>query len=109
MPTSLTPDVILDVAIIADKYDCVDILKFAAYHWLRPGKDLLPPSLILLTAAAYMFQNAEAFKELTKALVLEYEDPYLDLARQELESVIPWKVYCKSSSHQFECIRCRST
>lgn len=107
--TSLTPDVILDVAIIADKYDCVDVLKFASYHWLRPGKAVPPTSLILLTAAAYLFHIPEAFKELTKALVLDYEGSYLDLASEEVEPVMPWKAYCKPSYHQFKYSLCRLT
>lgn len=50
---------------------------------------------MLLTAAAYLFQNAQGFKEITKALILDYDGPYLTLLCKEVESAMLWKVFCK--------------
>lgn len=84
---------VLAVAVATDKYDCVIALRFASDSWLRPSGNEAG-NLMLLTAAAYLFQNAQAFKELTKALILDYKDPYLTLSCREVESAMPWKVFC---------------
>ena len=55
-PTLAAGDV-LGVAVTADKYDFVAALKFASGDWLRPGKREAA-DLLLLTTAAYLFQNA---------------------------------------------------
>ncbi|KKP06387.1 hypothetical protein THAR02_01535 [Trichoderma harzianum] len=93
VPRTLAADDVLAVAVAADKYDCVEALELASDRWLRPSGDEAG-NLMLLTAAAYLFQNAQAFKELTKALILDYKDPYLTLSCREVESAMPWKVFC---------------
>ena len=94
VPQTLAAGYVLAVAVTADKYDCVDALKFASGNWLRPGKNEAG-NLMLLTAAAYLFQNAQAFNEITRALILNYDGPYLALSCEEVESAITWKVFCK--------------
>jgi hypothetical protein len=94
VPHALAAGDVLAVAVTADKYDCVQALRFASDSWLRPSTDE-PADLMLLTAAAYLFQNAQAFKEITKALILDYAGPYLTLSCREVESAMPWKVFCK--------------
>jgi hypothetical protein len=54
---------------------------------------------MLLTAAAYVFSNAQAFNEITRALVLDYDGHYLALCTDEVESVMPWKVFCHYSKN----------
>lgn len=49
---------------------------------------------MLLTAAAYLFRNAQAFRKLTAALVLNPHGSYLGLFGKEVESVLPWEVFC---------------
>ncbi|KAG4427395.1 hypothetical protein IFR05_017123 [Cadophora sp. M221] len=51
-------------------------------------------SIPLLTAAAYLFQNAQAFKEITRELILNHDGPYLALSCEEVESAITWRVFC---------------
>jgi len=94
VPQALAACDILAVAVTADKYDCVQALRFASESWLRPFTDEAS-NLMLLTAAAYLFRNAQAFKEITRALVLDYDGPYLTLSCEEVESAITWKVFCK--------------
>jgi hypothetical protein len=91
---------VLAVAVVADKYDCVNALKFASETWLRTSGDEFD-NLVLLTAAAYLFRNAQAFKGITRALVLHYDGPYLALCTDEDESIMPWKVFCKYSKTCF--------
>ncbi|KAM6484669.1 hypothetical protein HDV62DRAFT_304104 [Trichoderma sp. SZMC 28011] len=93
VPRTLAAGDVLAVAVATDKYDCVEALSFASDGWLRPSRDEAG-NLMLLTAAAYLFQNAQAFKELTKALILDYKDSYLTLSCREVESAMPWKVFC---------------
>ncbi|KAL6825177.1 hypothetical protein V8C40DRAFT_245748 [Trichoderma camerunense] len=93
VPRTLAAGDVLAVAVAADKYDCIMALEFASERWLRPSGDEAG-NLMLLTAAAYLLQNAQAFKELTKALILDYKDPYLTLSCREVESAMPWKVFC---------------
>jgi hypothetical protein len=57
---------------------------------------------MLLTAAPYLFQNTQAFKEIMRALILNHNGPYLDLLCEEVESVTTWKVFCKYLINQFE-------
>lgn len=94
VPQSLAAGDVLAVAVTADKYDCVQALRFASESWLRPSGDKAG-NLMLLTAAAYLFQNAQAFKEIMKALILDYDGPYLTLSCKEVESAMSWKVFCR--------------
>ncbi|KAH7233760.1 uncharacterized protein BKA55DRAFT_598013 [Fusarium redolens] len=92
IPRSLPVGDVLAVAVAADKYDCLNALKFPSKVWLRDLKEK-PEDLILLTTAAYLFCDAQAFKELTAALVLNHRDSYLGLGGKEVESVLPWEVF----------------
>lgn len=100
VPQPLAAGDVLAVAVTADKYDCVQVLKFASDSWLRPSGDEAG-NLMLLAAAAYLFQNAQAFKEITKALILDYHGSYLTLSCKEVESAMPWKVFCKYPDDRF--------
>jgi hypothetical protein len=86
---------VLRIAITANKYGCVDVLKFASKFWLQPRDKDTASDLMLLTTAAYLFHDAVAFRELTKVLVLTYSGPYLALSCKEIESAMTWKVFCK--------------
>lgn len=94
IPQTLPASDVLGIAVTADKYDCVDALKFASENWLLPRKNKAG-DLMLLTAAAYLFRNAQAFKEITKAMILTHSDPYLALSCKEVESAMTWRVFCK--------------
>ncbi|CAD6447383.1 3515e734-4505-45d6-ba75-2626f65c932a [Sclerotinia trifoliorum] len=84
---------VLDVAITTDKYDFINAMKLASEALLRTKKRGAD-DLMFLAAAAYLFQNAQAFKKITKALILKYPAPYLNLACKEIESVLTWRVFC---------------
>ncbi|KAI3573851.1 hypothetical protein IWW34DRAFT_634180 [Fusarium oxysporum f. sp. albedinis] len=96
VPQTLAASDILAIAVVADKYLCMNALKFASETWLRTfGSE--PYNLMLLTASAYLFRNAQAFSEITRALVLEYDGSYLALRTDEVESIMPWRIFCKYS------------
>jgi hypothetical protein len=94
VPQTLAAGDVLEVAVTANKYDFVDALKFASGNWLLPGENE-PGDLMLLAAAAYLFQNAQAFKEITRQLILNHDGPYLAFSCEEVESAITWRVFCK--------------
>lgn len=104
VPQILTASDVLGIAIAADKHDCVDALKFASSNWLQPQNQKVN-GLTLLTAAAYVFQDALAFKRITKALVLNHGGTYLTPACEVVTSVMPWKVLCKYHNDQFGHVR----
>ncbi|TGO23928.1 hypothetical protein BPAE_0117g00230 [Botrytis paeoniae] len=93
IPRNITASQVLEVAIAADKYDFLDAMKLASATFLR--SDITDANdLMRLVAAAYLFRNARAFKEITKALVLNCHVPYLDLACDEVESALGWRIFC---------------
>jgi hypothetical protein len=94
VPQSLAAGDVLAVAVVADKYDLVGALRFASESWLRPSRDEAG-SMLLLTAAAYLFRNACAFREITRVLILEYDGPYLAPSCKEVETVMTWRVFCR--------------
>jgi hypothetical protein len=98
VPRTLAAGDVLAVAVTADKYDCVNALSFAIEKWLQPCV-AEASDLMLLTAAAYLFQNAQAFKTITRHLILHYGGPYLALSCKDVESVMPWRVFCKYPMH----------
>ena len=99
VPQNLAAGDVFGIAVTADKYNCVDALRFASEKWLQPRKNDAG-DLLLLTAAAYLFQNAPAFKEITKALILNHSGPYLALSCEEIESAMTWRVLCKYLNDQ---------
>ena len=95
MPWNLAASKVFEVAVAADEYDCIGVLKFASEVWFYRGIKTTFAHLLYFTAAAYLFKNAKAFKELTKTLVLEYNGLYYGPLSERLESVMPWRVFCK--------------
>ncbi|OCL06376.1 hypothetical protein AOQ84DRAFT_343406 [Glonium stellatum] len=92
VPQTLSPDKLLKVAIMVDKYDCVDSLNSASASWFRSCK-AEAEDLMRVAAAAYLFNNAQAFKESTKALILNYGGSYLALPYEDIKSIIPWRIF----------------
>lgn len=94
VPQIFTASDVLGIADTADKYDCVDALKFASGNWLQPRENKAA-NLILLAAAACLFKNARAFKEITKVLILNHSGLYHALSCKEVESAMTWRASCK--------------
>jgi hypothetical protein len=94
VPANLSAHNVLGVAITADKYDFVHAVKSASDNWLRNRKDEAS-DLIALAAAAYLLRNENAFKEITKRMILTHSGRYYDLCSEEVGSVMDWKVFCE--------------
>jgi hypothetical protein len=95
---SLAASNVLAVAVTADKYDFSDALKLASAYWLRPGQNKAG-DLMLLSAAAFLFNNAQAFKDITRALILDYDGSYLALSCKGIESAITRSIFCEYLLH----------
>ncbi|KLO95473.1 uncharacterized protein LW93_8013 [Fusarium fujikuroi] len=91
IPQTLPASDVLAVAIAADMYDCTKALQFASKSWLRELK-AKPEDLMLLAAAAYLVRNAQSFREITAALVLNHHGSYLALSGEDTASIMPWEV-----------------
>jgi hypothetical protein len=65
VPQSLSPNDIFEVAVAADKFDCVVALKYASTLWLNLKGVNGVSELGYLMAAAYMLDNAQAFSDIT--------------------------------------------
>ncbi|KAF5697377.1 hypothetical protein FGLOB1_12804 [Fusarium globosum] len=94
IPQTLPASDVLAIAIAADKYDCMNALQFTSKAWLQELK-AKPEDLMLLAAAAYLFRDAKAFREITAALVLNHQGSYLALSGGNVGSVIPWEACWK--------------
>ncbi|SCV28459.1 uncharacterized protein FFB14_01735 [Fusarium fujikuroi] len=90
IPQTLPASDVLAVAIAADMYDCTKALQFASKSWLRESK-AKPEDLMLLAAAAYLVRNAQSFREITAALVLNHHGSYLALSGEDTASIMPWE------------------
>jgi hypothetical protein len=97
VPQSLSPNEIFEVAVTADKFDCVIALKLASTIWLNPKGIQGISELGYLMAAAYILDNARAFSDITLSMVLHHTDSYLPLADLVIGLIdfVPWKALCK--------------
>ncbi|KAK1145669.1 hypothetical protein N8T08_003905 [Aspergillus melleus] len=91
IPENLSPQDILDIAIVADKYDFIDALEMANRSWLRVCEKDEAGNMALM-AAAYMFRNAQAFRQISKALALDYAGSYLNIYTETIEEILDWRV-----------------
>ncbi|CAG7958013.1 unnamed protein product [Penicillium salamii] len=93
LPQIMAVNDVLRVAVTANKFGVVDALTFASQFWLYPlnrGAN----DLIALAAAASLFKNAQAFRDITKALVLNYGDSYLALLSEDIMPILGERVFC---------------
>jgi hypothetical protein len=74
---------ILRVAITADKFDCKVALAFAIKVWLNCANITNSKQLWRLLRAAYWFDNAKSFEEISLGLILHHRGSYLQLWAQD--------------------------
>jgi hypothetical protein len=97
VPESLSPDDIFQIAITADKFDCVIALKHASTVWLNPKGIEGISELGCLMVAAYILDNAQAFSDITLSMILHHTGSYLPLADEVIGLIefLSWKALCK--------------
>lgn len=95
VPKSLSPISILEIAIAADKFDCTVAMQHVSTIWLSPKKVTDAQELGRLMTAAYVFDNAEAFSDVTRWIIMHHQNSYLALMDSETENWIPWRTLRK--------------
>lgn len=95
LPDVLPPMELANVALAADKYNCVFTLKYAMNQWLHFKEPVTLASLGSLLIAAYVFDNPDAFRRVTQRLVTGFSCSYQSLNKGECDGIIPCSVYCK--------------
>lgn len=90
------PDLMLDIAIAADKFDCSVVLQHASILWLDPKKSKNLVELARLMAASYLLDNSKAFSQVTLAMAFGHGDSYLALEEQDigLDSSVLLRICC---------------
>ncbi|PVH92247.1 hypothetical protein DM02DRAFT_701032 [Periconia macrospinosa] len=90
----LTAKEVLQIAIGVDKYDLKIALKYASVEWLKPQVNAEREEMGHLLAAAFLFDNTDAFMAHTITLILHYNGSYLDFLDDEFTSqIIPSRVF----------------
>lgn len=95
LPDVLQPAELADIALAADKYDCLLTLKYAMSERLDWEEPVTSSCLGSLLTAAYVFDNSNAFQRVTRRLVTGLSEPYHGLVKKERDGIIPWSIYCK--------------
>ncbi|KAJ5375986.1 hypothetical protein N7509_012872 [Penicillium cosmopolitanum] len=62
VPEELTTDEVLDIAIMAGKYDFMEALSSKSESWLQAGEKE-SGEVMILTAAAYILNNANHYRQ----------------------------------------------
>jgi hypothetical protein len=69
-----------DLAIVSDKYDCIQAISLAATAWIQPDATQHISELGMLMATAFMLKLSAPFYRVTKTLILGCEGSYHSLA-----------------------------
>ena len=98
-----SPGRILQIAILADKYDITRALKYSSAQWLSYnyrscGEETDMTDVGRLLTSACLFHNAEMVAVLSLRLMLDFKgtDTYLDLSSDcSISQFLPWKTFCE--------------
>ncbi|KAM5354494.1 hypothetical protein ACJ41O_001141 [Fusarium nematophilum] len=81
--TLWVPDVdqILDLAALAEKYDLVAAIQLSFTFWVdKRLPDASVENLWSLLAVSYQFDTAETFQSISRQLILQHENSFIELA-----------------------------
>ena len=76
LPNVVNPEEVEQIAVLSEKYDCIEAMRFAAKAWLSPQLQHTIVDLEHLMVAAYLFGEAEKFSLVTQALVLQHTSSF---------------------------------
>jgi hypothetical protein len=102
IPVRLDPQKMFELAITVDTLMCDVALKHASMLWLKPSGNECLKDLGYLMGAAYILRNAEAFNDITLAMILRHKGSYLSMFQEipGLEVYIPRDTMCKYQSRR---------
>jgi hypothetical protein len=83
-------------AMVCDKYNCAKAVSLAADTWLKALRPKAGDEGLTSVVIAYVFDNPIAFKHLTKYLVLNSAETFLDPKLEGgIDELLPLQVYGK--------------
>ena len=95
LPQTLSPQDILQIAIVADKYDLLIALTHAKAQWLKSDRTD-ETDIAYLMAAAFVFDDADAFNEQSQALMLHYAGSYMKFLEDDtISGISTAQLVCK--------------
>lgn len=95
VPERLSSSEVLQIAVVADKYDCKVAIKYATRHWLDHRKVVSLKEQMELMTAAYLLGQAQAFSDITYAMIIEHAGSYLPFAQDQIDFGVPWELFCR--------------
>lgn len=95
VPGEMSSSKVLQLSVVADKYDCNVALKHAARQWLDHRNVVSLKVHTELMTAAYLLGQAQAFSAITYTMMLNYVGSYLPFAQDQIDLGVPWEIFCK--------------
>ncbi len=95
LPDALESREVVQVALAADKYDCVLALKYVMIRWLDFKNPVTFTDLGHFMRAAYVFDNSNAFRRITQMLITGTSNSYHHLIGERYDGITPWSIYRK--------------
>lgn len=87
VPTTLSPQLLLQIAITVDKYDCHNSLAFVIRVWQESAYSAIKPSngkgMWALAMAALVLKLQPTFAKVTSTLTFAFNGPFLDLVGKD--------------------------
>ncbi|KAK5692474.1 hypothetical protein LTR97_010783 [Elasticomyces elasticus] len=88
LPARVQPKELVQLSLIADKYDCVGSLRFASEVWIKHHMDTTNPAKMMkLLAAAYFFRQTELFSKIGRNLILASDGPLLESSEEHIAAL----------------------
>ena len=87
-PTILPPSKVLDVAMIAEKYQLSMALRYARMNWMDPRKTWSTQDTLYIMTAASAFDDDKAFTARSLELIMNYGGNYMDLRTEKIWSTL---------------------
>lgn len=100
IPPYLDGERLLEVAVIADKYDCFEALRFVSAFWFVSwerwaSERWTPEDGVFGMTAAYIFNNEVGFRCITNDLIRRHKGSFLSLLTPEILDHVPLVLLCK--------------
>lgn len=95
IPERMSSDEVLQISVLADKYDCKVALKHAIHHWLDHRNAVSLKDLMKLMTAAYLLNHSQAFSAITYTMMMEHAGSYLPFAQDQIDFGVPWELFCE--------------
>jgi hypothetical protein len=101
IPGEMSSSEVLQLSVVADKYDCKVALKHATHHWLDHRNVVGLKEQMELMTAVYLLDQAQAFSAITYTMMMEHTGLYLPFAQDQIDFGVPWELFCKYCNKEY--------